>query len=507
LAKNTDIARLPLSARRSIYAEALRDRDREALRALCRGDLFFLLVVGCNRPDADREWIFERCREVEDNPDGFLDLWAREHFKSSIITFALTIQDILNDPEVTVGIFSHTRGIAKGFLGQIMRELESNEFLKWVFSDILWPDPKNQAPKWSQDDGIIVKRAGNPRESTVEAWGLVDGQPTGRHFTRLVYDDVVTVESVTTPEQIKKTTYCLELSFNLGTEGGKRRAVGTRYHFGDTYRTMLDRKVFMPRIHAATKDGTATGEPVLFSAATWEEKKKLMGPYVLSCQMLQNPVAGDNQIFKLDWLRYYDTRPPSRLLNIYILVDPANAKKKDSDFTVMLVVGLGRDNNYYLLDGVRSRLNLTERTAALFTLVRRWQPLFVAYQQYGIEADVQHVEYVMDQEHYRFTIRPVSDNKPKPDRIRRLVPLFTAGRMWLPVRLLFSDHQGEVVDLIVSFRDEEFLAYPVAIHDDILDDLAGLTSPSVDFAFPKEETAAARSRASATTDNHYNPVG
>jgi len=54
-----------------------------------------------------RQWYFDRCREVQTSPDGHLDLWAaREYGNPGNITFALTIDDILNDPEVTVGIFS-----------------------------------------------------------------------------------------------------------------------------------------------------------------------------------------------------------------------------------------------------------------------------------------------------------------------------------------------------------------------------------------------------------------
>ncbi len=90
-----------------------------AERWLALNDLFFLMVYVMKRVDINRDWLFDRCREVQAEPNGFIDLWSREHYKSTIITVGLTIQDILNDPNVTVGIFSHTRPIAKAFLRQI----------------------------------------------------------------------------------------------------------------------------------------------------------------------------------------------------------------------------------------------------------------------------------------------------------------------------------------------------------------------------------------------------
>jgi len=172
-----------------LLAARIKGETQGAMRELAKRDLFFLLVYIFGRKDVDRDWLYDRCREVQKDPDGYIDLWFREGYKSTIITYALTIQDILNDPEITVGIFSATRPIAKAFLRQIKREFEDNAKLKVLFPEICYENPRKESPKWSEDDGIIVKRKSNPKESTVEAWGLVDGQPTGRHFRLMVPHD------------------------------------------------------------------------------------------------------------------------------------------------------------------------------------------------------------------------------------------------------------------------------------------------------------------------------
>jgi hypothetical protein len=176
-----------------IYKKVIAAKDTVGLRRLCREDLFFLLTMAMKRKDVDDPWLYMRCREVENDPNDRLDLWSREHYKSTIITFALSIQEILKDPEITIGIFSHTKPQAKKFLGQIKIELEDNQFLKDLFPEILWQNPKRESPTWSLDTGLLVKRKSNPQNKTVEASGLVDGQPTGGHFKILVYDDVVSV--------------------------------------------------------------------------------------------------------------------------------------------------------------------------------------------------------------------------------------------------------------------------------------------------------------------------
>lgn len=459
--------------------------NKHAERKLCQTDLFYLLTRKLSRPDADNDWCFARAREVQANPDGHLDLWAREHYKSTLITFSKSIQDILCDPEITIGIFSHTRPIAKGFLEQIKRELETNEGLQDLFPEIFFKKPGSESPKWSLDSGIIVKRKTNPKEATVEAWGLVDGQPTSKHFKIQLYDDVVTRESVTTPDQIHKVTSAWELSLNLGAHGGKRRYIGTRYHIHDTYRVMMDRGSVIPRIYPATHNGKADGEPVFLTKEQLAEKRRDMGPYTFGTQMLQDPVADKAMSFKEEWLQYYESIGDYSKWNRFVLVDPASAKKASSDYTVMMVIGLAPDNNYYLIDAIRDRLNLTQRADKLFEFHRKYNPNGVGYERYGMQADIEHIKYLQEQKNYRFNIIELGGSMSKEDRIKRLIPVFEQKRFYLPKTLHFVDCESVARDFVRLFIADEYTAFPVCVHDDMLDCMARIMEANLGAEFPK----------------------
>lgn len=485
---------------------------KATLRELFRTDLFALLVFGLKcgfmLTKAHPQWLLDRCKEVQESPNNHLDLWAREHFKSTIITFGKTIQDILsshgNDPlpewkgiEVTFGIFSFNRPIAKKFLSQIMTELATNELLKDVFDDVLFAEPEKQAPSWSLDNGIIVKRKSNPKEATVEAWGLVDGQPTSKHFQICLYDDIVTLDHLFSTDLIMKTTSAWEMSINLGVEGGSRRYIGTRYVPMDTYQIMMERNVVKPRVYPCTDDGKETGNPVLMTRKELQMKIATMG-FNFPAQMLMNPLSDELRKFKDEWLQHYEPKDMSwRGYNIYILYDPANEKKKksgtnDPDYTAMMVVALGPDNNMYLCDAVRDRLNPKERIDVLIKLHKRWnvrsgRPPKVICEQYGMMTDAFYMLEKQKEINYRFPVIKVGGPMKKQDRIERLVPVFQAMRFYLPKTIFYVTIEKVTEELVQQFIDDEYSIFPRKgsnSHDDMLDALSRIMDNDMESDTP-----------------------
>jgi phage terminase large subunit-like protein len=449
------------------------------LRILFRNDLFLLLATACQRYDMLNGWCVDRCAEVQADPYGHVDLWAREHYKSTIVTLGMTLFDIINShgkglpPEtkpLTTGIFSYTRTIAKAFLRQIKLELERNQILKIVFDDIFYADPAADSPKWAENEGIIVRRDSNPKESTIEAWGLIDGQPTSKHFDRLVYDDIVTHDKVRTEYSRSQVITAWENSISLISVGGKSRYAGTRKHLTDVYSEIMARDAAKKRLYTPWANAEKT-KGVLFSLEELTSRRRKMGEITWAAEYENDPMAASS--FTLDYTKIvYDDTKNTANLNLYMICDSSTGKHKKTDYTAFLTLGIDWSGNIRLVDGVYDRITQSERFDALHHLYLRFPKIIhIFYEVTGLCEDIGYFKECMSREGHIFhqKIVEMHPTSNKQDRILKIEPYLTRQQLIFPYSLKKMSKRGQPYDIVQKLVYEEMKLFPYPRNDDGLD--------------------------------------
>lgn len=202
----------------------------------------------------------------------------------------------------------------------------------------------------------------------------------------------------------------------------------------------------------------------------------------------QEPTVGGGFWFATTPPQFYHEIRSSEF-NVVMLCDPALAKHRKADRTTIGVVGLGPDQNFYVLDLVWDRLSPSERADHIFRLHRKWRPLKMGYEEYGMQSDSIELQNRMEHENYRFTITPLGrtgswHNLSKSDRISTLVPQTQTGRWWLPNPDI-PGRDPAVADWVRRFITEEWNRYPACTHDDVFDMLSRVNDPELKAVFPK----------------------
>lgn len=222
-----------------------------------------------------------------------------------------------------------------------------------------------------------------------------------------------------------------------------------------------------------------------------------LGDYNYAGQILQEPVPVGGNELQVQWVQHYAQGGISpKTMNVVILADAAGGeetnkkKNKNSDWTAMMVVGLAPDNNYYLLDIVRDRLNPTERIETLFLLHRKWnglcgKPPKVGYEEYGLMTDIHYIRKKQKEDGYNFPIIKLGGRMNKEDRIRRLIPDLQTNRWYFPHSLMYVDNEGRTFDLIQEILTSEMPTFPKARFDDMLDALSRIYEDDLKLVFPK----------------------
>lgn len=359
-------------------------------RELIRTDLFFLTYFHLRIKKANHPFVIERCAQVDrEGTTGYEDLWARGHFKSTILTTAYPIQRILNNPEERICIFSFRREAAMGFYLPIKELLEKDTTLHRLFPDILTSELR-EYPLWTRDLGLTVMRKGFYREPTLMFSGFLEGLPTGKHFTGKVFDDVMTADMAQSPSDIERSKVMFGMAQNLtDNDTGHDRTewevfAGTPYHYNDITQHLKDQKnhdgtpAYTVRLFPATDDGTADGRPVLLTQEALDKLKRDKDAF--ATQQLLNPVPiKDRRLSKERLIEVTKDQLPKNLFQ-FLLVDPAgdkeNQKKKTTKGDNWAIGLLGvepvRDSlgqsNIYILDLVIRDMSLESAMETISTM-------------------------------------------------------------------------------------------------------------------------------------------
>jgi hypothetical protein len=476
---------------------SLTESKKKALfQKACQTDIYFLLRYGLGYDFMNLRYVHQQCKFVDDLEEarGSLDncvfMWFREGFKSTILTIGKAIQSILRNPETSILILSNTAPGAKVFLNSIKLECENNQNLLKYFDHIFWENT-NKSPQWSLDKGLMVKRKTNRKEATVMASGLVDSQPVKLHCNELIYDDVVTPDSVHTEMMNEKTTEAMYTSFCLGSnvlgQEGQKRFIGTRYADNDTWGKMIDAQpcpYFVNVVPWHIGDGET---PRVHTKAKIAELQATMSKYAFNCQYELDPTPSSERVFYTD-ISYYKEDNIDKNWNFVMLVDPSGENKKkrghSNDNTAIAVIGRDWKGREYLVDGYYGPITLTGedgqggRIAKIFNLVRKYGITDVWYEKVGVDSAIGSIKDAQLANDIYFNIHPFHPIKygSKNDRIENaLMPRLQTQKMLFPQRLIRKQEGGNEVDLVQILKDE-MERFPHGKHDDMLDCLAQITA-------------------------------
>ena len=151
-----------------------------------------------------------------------------------------------------------------------------------------------------------------------------------------------------------------------------------------------------------------------------------------------------------------------KYVNIYMGIDPASTTTSYSDYSVIMVIGVTADYDYYVIEYWRNRVLPMECADKIFEIVKRYDPIrrinieTIAYQEMLRD-------YVMKRSKREGLFLPGIEkgiknygNQKKKDRLfEGLQPMFKAGAVHLKKDM--HDFIGELID------------FPKGSHDDTID--------------------------------------
>lgn len=172
-------------------------------------------------------------------------------------------------------------------------------------------------------------------------------------------------------------------------------------------------------------------------------------------QYNQRPLPPGGALFKLQWLKRYNARPPvHEIQGIFQSWDTAYEVAEGNDYSVCSTWALC-GKRYFLLDIFRERLQFPELERAVYKQREKWNANLVIVENAGSGISLYQNIRIRTQGLWMTTLKP---SRSKQDRASQQSPKFERGEVYVP-------HQAP---WLKTFEDE-LVNFPHVKHDDQVD--------------------------------------
>ncbi len=164
------------------------------------------------------------------------------------------------------------------------------------------------------------------------------------------------------------------------------------------------------------------------------------------------PTSAEGNIFKREWWQYYN-KLPDHIQLVGISVDATFKDSDTSDFVAIEVWGK-LNNDYYLIDLIKKRMDFPETLRA----IRYMADKYPNKHSILIEDKANGSAIISMLKHEIGGIIAITPTESKIARANAITGIVEAGNVYLPE---YADFTGEFV--------EEFASFPNGVHDDLVD--------------------------------------
>jgi len=382
----------------------------------------------------------------------------RGHSKSTTITHAYVLANVLFREKKHVIIVSATEAQSVNFLGDIKNELIENEDLRELFDVRKIVKDSETDVRVQFGDGTQFRILAKGSEQKLRGLKWRNTRPD-----LIVGDDLEDDEQVLNKERRDKfKRWFFGALVPAISSSGTIRVVGTILHFDSLLENLMTNKAWVSkRYRAHNEDFSFILWPELWSRERLEAKRQEltdMGiPESYAQEYLNYPIDESTSFFNRG--DFIEVKDRYENLTYYFGVDLAVSTAQRADFTAIAIVGVSPTGKIKLVDVRRGRWDALQTIDELFEAHQRYNPEVVVVERGAIEKAIGPFLYAeMNKRGVFINLRPETPTKDKMSRARGMQARMRAG--------------GVEVDKDAYWYpdfEEEMLRFPRGRNDDQVD--------------------------------------